>query len=74
MTWSDIVLKEQLGYGAENGSQEHEGRKTKLKAYDRDFLMVQWIRLCVHNAGGSGSTPDWGTRSPMPQLRPDATK
>ena len=33
MTWSDFVLKDQPGYSVENGSKEHESRKTKLKAY-----------------------------------------
>ena len=28
-------------------------------------LVVQWVRLCVPNAGGLGSTPGQGTRSHM---------
>ena len=35
----------------------------------RDFLVVQWLRLCAHNAGGLGLIPDQGTRSRMPQLK-----
>ena len=27
--------------------------------------MVQWVRLHAPNAGGPGSIPGWGTRSPM---------
>ena len=34
-------------------------------------LVVQWLRLCVPNAGGRGSVPGQGTRSHM---LPDATK
>ena len=26
--------------------------------------MVQWLRLCISNAGGLGLTPDQGTKSP----------
>ena len=26
-------------------------------------LVVQWLRLCVPNAGGPGLIPGWGTRS-----------
>ena len=29
-----------------------------------DFLAVQWLRLQVSNAGGSGLIPGWGTKSP----------
>ena len=31
--------------------------------------MVQWLRLCTHNAGGPGSIPGQGTRCHMLQLR-----
>ena len=31
--------------------------------------MVQWLRLHDHNVGGTGSIPDQGTRSHMPQLK-----
>ena len=30
-------------------------------------LVIQWLRSCTFNAGGTGSTPDWGTRSHIPQ-------
>ena len=32
-------------------------------------LVAQWLRLCTPNAGGTGLTPAWGTRSYMPQRR-----
>ena len=32
-------------------------------------LVVQWLGLRAPNAGGLGSIPGQGTRSPMPQLR-----
>ena len=32
-------------------------------------LVVQWLRLCVPNAGGPGSVPRQGSRFHMPQLR-----
>ena len=28
------------------------------------FLMVQWLRLCVATARGTGSIPGWGTKDP----------
>ena len=28
-------------------------------------LAVRWLRLCVSNAGGTGSIPDWGTKIPQ---------
>ena len=31
---------------------------------------VQWLKLLTTRAGGLGSIPGRGTRSPMPQLRP----
>ena len=34
--------------------------------------MVQWLGLRAPDAGGLGSIPGQGTRSNMPQLRPDA--
>ena len=43
--------------------------------------MVQWLRLCIPNAGDPGSIPGQGTRShmlqlrvPMLQLRPGTAK
>ena len=37
-------------------------------------LVVQWLRLCIPNAGSLGSIPGQGTRAHMPQLRPGTTK
>ena len=31
--------------------------------------MVQWLTLHAHSVGGTGSIPDHGTRSHMPQLK-----
>ena len=31
--------------------------------------MVQWLRLCAHNAGGLGLIPEQGARSHILQLR-----
>ena len=28
------------------------------------FLVVQWLRLHVHNAGSMDLIPDWGTKTP----------
>ena len=28
------------------------------------FLLVQWLRLCSSNVGGSGSIPGWATKIP----------
>ena len=33
------------------------------------LLVVQRLRLCTPNTGGPGSTPGWGTRSHMSQLK-----
>ena len=32
-------------------------------------LVGRWLRLCIPKAGGQGSIPGRGTRSPMLQLR-----
>ena len=40
-----------------------------LKIRYWDFLVVQWLRLCIPNAGNKGLIPRQGTRSHMPQLR-----
>ena len=34
----------------------------KVKMGQGDFLAVQWLRLCVPNAGGMGSIPGRGTK------------
>ena len=33
------------------------------------YLVVQWLRHCTPNAGGLGSIPGQGIRSPMLQLK-----
>ena len=33
--------------------------------YTRTFLVAQWLRLRIPNAGGTGSIPGKGTRSHM---------
>ena len=45
----------------------NEIRKDKTGA----SLVVQWLRLCIPNAGGLGLIP---VRACMPQLRPGAAK
>ena len=32
--------------------------------YSENFLVVQWLRLHVSNAGGVGLIPVWGTKVP----------
>ena len=39
------------------------------RAFPGTSLVVQWLRLCVPNAGGPGWIPGQGTRSYMPQLK-----
>ena len=39
-------------------------KQIKIK-YSGTFLVVQWLRLQAPNAGGPGSIPGQGTRSPM---------
>ena len=39
-------------------------RNVSFKQYLGTSLVVQWIRLCVPNAGGSGLIPAQGTRLP----------
>ena len=46
---------------------------TKL-TQNRDFLVVNWLRLCTPNAGGPGSIPDHGTRFHMLKLRASMPK
>ena len=38
-----------------------------LKTQNRDFPVVQWLRLWTPSAGGPGSFPDHGAKSHMPQ-------
>ena len=38
------------------------------------FLVAQWLRLRTSNAGDPDLIPSQGTRSHMPQLRPDIAK
>ena len=40
-----------------------------LAAAARDFLVVQWLRVCAPNAESPGSILGEGTRSHMPQVR-----
>ena len=37
-------------------------------------MVVQWLKLCTHNAGGPGLIPGQGTRSLMLQLRLSTAK
>ena len=39
------------------------------KVWEGTSLLVQWVRLCVPNAGGPGSIPGQRTKAHMPQLR-----
>ena len=41
---------------------ENPGRKWTKEGTS---LVVQWLRLCTPNAGGPGSIPGQGSRSPM---------
>ena len=57
----------------------HRGKKKSSFPYVRMWkggmsLLVQWLRLCVPNAGGPGLFPGQGTRYCMPQLRPSIAK
>ena len=45
-----------------------------LKKAFRDFPGGPVANNCASNTGGRSSTPGWGTRSHMPQLRPSAAK
>ena len=40
----------------------------------RTSLVVQWLRLCISNAGGPGSIRGQGTSSHVLQLRPGSAK
>ena len=49
-----------------------EGERINVNAKtnrERDFLIVQWLRLHAPNAGDLGSIPAQGSRSYMPQLK-----
>ena len=45
------------------------GEQTMPKVYRESFVVVQWLRLHVPNAGGPVSIPGQGTRARMLQLR-----
>ena len=40
-----------------------------LKLPSRDFIIVQWLRLCAPKAGGPGLIPSQGTRPHTPHRR-----
>ena len=44
-------------------------KNTQLKKWTGASLVVQWLRLCAHNAGGLDLIPEQGARSHMLQLR-----
>ena len=46
-----------------------KAKRSLKNSYIGNSLVVQWLRLHDHNAGGPGSIPSWGTRSHMPQQR-----
>ena len=35
---------------------------THTQTHFKNFLEVQWLRLCVSTAGGMGLIPGWGTK------------
>ena len=45
-----------------------------MKEWNRDFLVVQWLRLWAPSAGGLGLIPGQGTRCYMPQLKQDPAR
>ena len=47
----------------------NHAKKTKQNPKKGLPLVVQWLRLCAPNAGGTGSIPVQGTRSHMLQLK-----
>ena len=48
---------------------ESTKRGITSEVWEGTSLLVQWVRLCVPNAGGPGSIPGQGTKAHMPQLR-----
>ena len=44
----------------------------KIVQYKEFSLVVQWLRLHVSTVGGSGSSPDWGTK--IPHVKPHGQK
>ena len=54
-------------------TSQHGGRYINSKRF-KSSLGIQWLSLHAPNAGGLGSVPGQGTRSHMPQLRPEAAK
>ena len=42
-----------------------EGRvRSRNREMDGTSLVVQWLRFCASNAGGLGSIPGWGSKTP----------
>ena len=37
-------------------------------------LVVQWLRLCASNAGGTGSIPGHGTKTPPPPKKKEVSR
>ena len=67
--WLDLLAVQ----GTLKSLLQHHSSKASIFRCSAFFtvqlLMVQWLRLCVPNAGGQDSSPGWGARFHMPQLR-----
>ena len=59
---------------AKKVSKFDERHKCTYSRSSGTSLVFQWLRHHTPNAGGPGSIPSQGTRSHMPQLRPNAAK
>ena len=61
-------------YPSERGPCKKVPFKKKKNEEIGTSLVVQWLRLCVPNAGGPGLMPGQGTRYHMPQLKDPACR
>ena len=72
--WEDVTALVQVflddGMGPCEGGGQGGGKRvhSRLILKAGTSLVVQWLRLCAPNVGGSGLIPSQGTRSHTPQL------
>ena len=64
-----IPLSSPRDKGSHLGKHKYVSLYCKFKIYHGEFLVIQWLRLRLPNAGGLGLIPEQGTRSYMPQLK-----
>ena len=73
ITYSNLYnFKEKKSIGDRRRKEAQKEREKERKM--GNFLGGPVVKSPPSSVGGTGSIPDWGTRSHVPQLRPSAAK